>query len=316
MLGYSLSLCRSFAVKFTPLSQFTQSEKFLLEKVYLDDEIASYFKWKRYPINDQVEFEGEAQIINWENFRIGFGDLSVARDLALEHQVDLVLVRRETPVVRLMNYNNFILRWALKDVSLDMTGSRNAVSYVRVSHKIADRDLDIKVKRAFELVSDKRTAVIESDKIDEFNEIDHKLLNAFQKVLLKKLHSRNKENLSISVSKHEHLIRITLKSTGNSKNAMPNLDLDLNTKATPIQKVAVEVFEKVEFDDEEEFMNKLLEEPLETQEKPIPEEIFVNRNFDHMEDSEVSYAIKQKIKQILGEELASRFLKGRFKGII
>ena len=313
MIPLVSSLFRGFAKRIKPATKFTEDEKKRLEKVFFDDEIVDYFRWKRYPINDQVFFDGEADIISWENTRISAGTLSAARSLSEMEQLDLVLVHKQPPVVRLMNYRNFILGWAFKDRDLNTIMQKQlTTSYMKLSYRIHENDLENKLNRGLELLSDTNKVVFEAEPFDRGDEAEVKTVKNFEKELVKKLKAKCEEGMVVIPARHEYVVRVTLRWGKEQKVHGGNNTLALREAINRTAKVTK--FEPVKIEDEDEFMNKMMDSigVKKEEETQIPR----IANFDMVDDDiyrTPGEKVKSKLKSLLGEELAQKFLKGRFK---
>ena len=329
-----LSLLRRFNVKaMVPMSQFTDSEKFLLARVFLDDEVAKHFRWKRYLINEDVKFEGEANIINWENYRVSKGTLREAQELAEKEKLDLVLVYEDEtePVVRIMNYRNWILRWAFRDKQIKTVAFQKKSSpYFYLSHRITENDLNLKLKKIGELLEKHHSVSIES-KVTNENSLDEiRSLRKFEINIQKKIKgSIEGKAVTVKVISGELQTKVLIRKIGKMQE-FGDYNLALNEPKDESRKYDEE--DRVDFGNEEdEFMKEVLQGDGEKFHSAKSEVARMNseglvggasvagggfyddddENFDPMREE--LNTIKMKISDLVGEELAEKFLKGRLK---
>lgn len=316
MIFKSLVLARAFAKKINPSTNFTELEKKKLENVFLDDDIAKYFNWKRYPVNEQVTFQGEADIINWENRKIGVGDVTKARELSEIEQLDLVLVRKVPPVVRLMNYKNFILRWAFKDRLISTSKqTQQTQTIIKIYHKISESDLSMKINNLIQILKNKNIVIVECDIYNPENLEEAKNSSEFAQNLGKKIKSMAGEILvNFTFKPEKNVNKIILKVEQKHKIFVENLEIDLAVRSGQKK---IETLNQVKFEDEDEFMNSILSGKFEPEtnfmKKIIEKEAQIRFDENYSEKKIDENNIKQKIRKLLGEELSYKFFKGRKK---
>ena len=312
LFGYPQVL-RYFASKNKSKIVYTDQEKKRLEQVFLDDEIAKFFKWKRYPINDDVIFDNEADFINWENRRIGNGSITKAREIAEMEELDVVLVKKNPPIVRFMNYKNWILRWALNDRELNAAQlNRGTTTYMRIGQNILPNDLEYKLARAIELVDSKKSVMIESQAFDTENPEEITDLKIFEKKLWQKLKEKIKGNsVLIDNRSVDGQIRIFMRVTGLKMSIDKQNDENKLREGSAYQKE--HKLPAFTMPDEDAFMENILSGGIvaETEDQyaknnQLLENKYIPINYDKEE------TIKQKIITMLGADLASKFMKGRF----
>ncbi|OMJ91945.1 hypothetical protein SteCoe_5373 [Stentor coeruleus] len=328
------TILRAVSKNFKSLNEFSDREKKKLERVFLDDEIAEFFRWKRYPINDQISFEGEAKLISWENFKIGETSLEEAREAARNEKLDLVLVKKEPPVVRIMNYRNWILRWALQDHEIKTSyDKKKSAPIFKISHRITDADIEVKINRFNELLKTHNMIVVESSvlttsSVDEINSL-RKFEVEFPKKIRPKLSNKS---VWLKIVSGEFSVKIIIK-TATKEKEYAYYSLALNESSESWEKV--EVFETYNHEkDEEAFMNSFLNgdfAPKNADNLIAPEVSEISQqkvSIDYIDHSlgtdfigddsidntnkEVEY-VKDRIRKLLGDELAAKFLKGRLK---
>ena len=306
-------LIRLASKKSKILINFTPAEKKKLEKVYLNDDFAHFFKWKRYPINEQVVFKGEAEIINWENRLIATGGLTKARELASIEKLDLVLVRKDPPVVRVMNYKNFILRWAFKDIGFSTAKEvKKGHSIVKVNYWISSIDLDYKIRKIPELMKETNLIIFETDPFDPLDEDEVKLVKIFEKELHEKIKQfvENKQ-MVINLISTPNMIRVQVRSIGKQKESVEYTDSNLKDYS---DSALYNPFETFQVPDEDEFMKSILNSSVAPKMPNKKEEMFsLPEKVPEMFFKNKTEEIKYKIKSLLGDDLASKFLKGRLK---
>lgn len=328
-----LNVLKRFNVKnMIPMTQFTDSEKFLLARVFLDDQVAKHFRWKRYQINEQVHFEGEANIISWENYKISKGTLQEAKELAEKDKLDLVLVHEDEtePVVRIMNYRNWILRWAFRDKQIKTVEFQKKSSpYFYLSHRITENDLNLKLKKIGELLEKHNSVSIESKVANENSLDDIRSLRKFELNIQKKIKgSIDGKAVNVKVMSGELHTKIIIRKIGKLQE-FGDYNLALNEPKDESRKY--DEAGKVDFGNEEdEFMKEVLQGTGEKFSSATSElSRMKNADFEsniaaaagEFYDDDENYdpmreelnTIKMKITDLVGEELAEKFLKGRLK---
>lgn len=319
------AVTRAASKKFQSLDEFTDREKKKLEKVFLDDEIAEFFRWKRYPINDKVLFEGEAEVISWENYKIGASPLEDVKETAKNEKLDLVLVRNNPPVVRLMNYRNWILRWALQDHEMtSIYDKKKSTPTFRLSHRITDADIEVKSNRFNQLLKSHNTIIVESI-VENENSVDEiHSLRKFESEFPKKIRSKlSDKSIMLKSVSSEYSVKIIIKAVTKGKE-YSYYSLALNESSENWEKVEVHEAYNPE-KDEESFMSNFLMADFAP--KDIPTIISPDIGELSLRKGGVDYGdgdyegsssgandhIKTRIKKLLGDELAHKFLKGRLK---
>lgn len=332
-----LNLFKRFSSKaMVPMSQFTDDEKVKLAKVFLDPEVAEHFRWKRYPTNREVKFKGEATIVSWDNYKIGTGTIEDAKKIAIKEKLDLVFVHdtEKEKVVRIMNYRNWILRWAFRDKQMKTVEFiKKNTPVLQVSHKIAERDLDMRLKKIGEMLDKHQIVTIESKVANENSFEEIKSLRKFENMIQKKIRSKIEGKIvDIKVNSGDYSTRVNIRRVGKTEH-FGNYNLSLNE---PIDSTREFEGQELNLDDEEdEYMKKVLgdntemfrkirnqpsEAVIESKQKIIDhiQRAANNDPYGDVEEDEDPMrkelqVIKQKITDLVGEELAEKFLKGRLK---
>ena len=322
---------RFFSKGLVPMSQFTDIERSLLSKVFLNEDIAMYFKWKRYATNDQITLKDEEfTIISWDNYKKGTGSLEEAYTMAKSEKLDLVLVCRSPPTVRIMNYNNWILRWAFRDIQLKSSSftKRNSPLF-QISHRISDSDLDLKLKRISELLQKHDSVIIDSKVSNEGSFEEMRSLKKFEATFQKKLKSTmSGKPIDIRMHSSDLSVKLVIKRIDSIK-TIENYDLALNEPKDE-RIVSHSVMTSDFGNDEEEYMRQILtgehnmfdnlgkkNEEYENYNK-IEGDVHDQNDFNQDDDEnsqidEELEAIKLKVENLVGKELAEKFLMGRFK---
>lgn len=315
------------------MSQFTDLERSMLSKVFLNSDIAKYFGWKRYPTNEQITLNNEEfTIIGWENYKKGSGTLQEALSMAESEKLDLVLVCRSPATVRIMNYKNWILRWAFRDVQLKSTSftKRNAPLF-QISHRISDIDLDLKLKRISELLLKHESIIIDSKVSNESSFEEMRSLKKFEITFQKRLKSvMTGKAIDIKVHSSDLSSKIIIKRVDAAK-TVENYVLDLN-EPKDMRIVSKNAMNTDFGNDEDEYMATILtgehnmfsrvdddkekaeyDDENEKDEGSFQDDSHIQaEEEDPMIDEEL-LAIKIKVQDLVGKELAEKFLKGRLK---
>jgi translation initiation factor IF-3 len=323
-----IGCCRFFTKVLVPMSQFSDHEKHRLSRVFLDDAVAKYFGWKRYLTNDEIIINEEVAIISWDNYYKGTGSLEEARAQAEAEKLDLVLVCKKPATVRIMNYKNWILRWAYRDSKTESINlNKRSAPVYNISHKISDIDLDIKLNRIADLL-EKHDSVIIDSRIKNQNSFEEvKNLKIFegkvQKLLRGLLFGKA---IDMKVTSSDFSFKIMVKKFGSSKSAV-NLSMELNEPKDE-RVFNKKVFNRDFGDEEEEYMQAILtgnhnkfdsvKEDMEVLEdlerfnrQDYNEDQVHNQSTHEVDDKTIE--LRERVVSLVGEALASKFLKGRLK---
>ena len=341
MFARAALLVRNFAKKGPKVPKheykISEEDKRRLLDVLKDEEVASGLGIKRYPINEEVVFEGEAQIISWDNRLMDNGDLEKAREISTRENLDLVLVRANPPVVRILNYSKWLLKAASGQYA--QRSKKEMLEEPRIipiKNKITENDLETKLKKIVDMLKQLYKIIIEiniKDKEDS-EEIDR------TKVLQENLIQKLKEfttlpPIKISVASFPHLIRINCipqienQSSKQIEHLVNSPEIFEASGASGYEKQMQQKIEKyrnkaensqkAEMSNEEEVMNDLMNEE--------PEEDSIPNIDDYKPQSRpairaISYEERQamkiqkaeeKVTEILGKKLTYDILKGRVK---
>ena len=312
------------------MSQFTDIERSMLSKVFLNADIAAHFGWKRYQTNEQITLNNEEfTIIGWENYKKSSGSLKEALSTAESEKLDLVLVCRSPATLRIMNYKNWILRWAYRDVQLKSTSftKRNAPLF-QISHRISDTDLDLKLKRISELLQKHDSVIVDSKVSNEGSFDEMRSLKKFEVTFQKRFKSvMTGKPIDIRVHSSDLSSKMVIKRVDAAR-TVENYDLALNEPKD--ERIVSHAALNSDFgNDEEEYMRQILtgehnmfnnanrEREKEDREYGlINEEGNRDNDYDNDEDSQVDEelsALKVKVEGLVGKDLAEKFLKGRLK---
>jgi len=106
-----------------------------------------------YQANEQIKAD-QLFLISEENEQIGLIDRSAAQKLAEEREVDLVIVspKANPPVARLMNYGQFRYQKEKEARKQKAQSKQTEVKAVRLTARIGQHDLDVRMKRALEFL--------------------------------------------------------------------------------------------------------------------------------------------------------------------
>ena len=106
-------------------------------------------------INEQIRFK-EVQVIDEEGNKLGKMNTQDAIDLAMDKDLDLVLVSSnpENPVCKLMNYGKFKFEQAKREKESKKKQKTFEIKELRVTPNIEEHDFNFKVKNARKFLSD------------------------------------------------------------------------------------------------------------------------------------------------------------------
>jgi translation initiation factor IF-3 len=316
MLGRICGQVRNFSAKAKERMKFTEPELKKLEKVYLDPQIAAYFRWKRYPINNQVFFSGEADIISWENRKVGNGSLEEVKEKAENQKLDLVLVCPKPPIIRIMNYKNWILSWAFKErIATAIYTKKKQGAVYRLSLHISEGDLETKLNKFLKSFEETGTVTIEAHVNSEHSLEEQNLLRKFEFDFSKKLKDKFKfHSMSLKTTGSEFSVKFIIKKPQDTLEAYDGA-YPLDSKREEMSVAEKKVVENYVPPDEEEFMERLLQGKVvkETEEIEYIDEK-QEENYDLKKGVSDYSALKKRVTWLVGDsELAGRFLKSRFK---
>lgn len=310
------------------MSQFSDFERSMLSKVFLNEDIAKHFGWKRYLTNDQITLKDEEfTIISWDNYKKGTGSLEEAFNMAKSEKLDLVLVCRNPPTVRIMNYKNWILRWAFRDVQLQSTSftKRNAPLF-QISHRISEIDLDLKLKRISELLQKHDSVIIDSKVTNEGSFEEMRSLKKFEVTFQKRLKTvMSGKPIDIKVHSSDLSVKLIVKRVDSAK-VVENYDLALNEPKS--ERIVSNFVLSADFgNDEDEYMSQILtgehnifekvdkrnEESDRDDEVEDNEGVYIPEEDENSQVDEEVTELKVKVENLVGKELAEKFLMGRLK---
>ncbi|PIR47352.1 translation initiation factor IF-3 [Candidatus Uhrbacteria bacterium CG10_big_fil_rev_8_21_14_0_10_50_16] len=106
-----------------------------------------------YQANEQIQAD-QLFLISDQGEQIGLIDRSEAQRLAEEREVDLVIVspKANPPVARLMNYGQFRYQKEKEARKQKAQSKQTEVKAVRLTARIGQHDLDVRMKRALEFL--------------------------------------------------------------------------------------------------------------------------------------------------------------------
>ncbi len=106
-------------------------------------------------INEQIRFK-EVQVIDEEGNKLGKMNTEEAIDLAMDKNLDLVLVSSnpENPVCKLMNYGKFKFEQAKREKESKKKQKTFELKELRVTPNIEEHDFNFKVKNARKFLND------------------------------------------------------------------------------------------------------------------------------------------------------------------
>ena len=106
-------------------------------------------------INEQIRFK-EVQVIDEEGNKLGKMNTQDAIDLAMDRDLDLVLVSSnpENPVCKLMNYGKYKFEQAKREKESKKKQKTFELKELRVTPNIEEHDFNFKVKNARKFLSD------------------------------------------------------------------------------------------------------------------------------------------------------------------
>ena len=106
-------------------------------------------------INEQIRFR-EVQVIDDEGNKLGKMSTQDALDLAMDKNLDLVLVSAnpENPVCKLMNYGKYKFEQAKREKESKKKQKTFELKELRVTPNIEEHDFNFKVKNAKKFLSD------------------------------------------------------------------------------------------------------------------------------------------------------------------
>ena len=106
-------------------------------------------------INEQIRFK-EVQVIDEEGNKLGKMNTDEAIDLAMDKNLDLVLVSSnpENPVCKLMNYGKFKFEQAKREKESKKKQKTFELKELRVTPNIEEHDFNFKVKNARKFLND------------------------------------------------------------------------------------------------------------------------------------------------------------------
>jgi len=106
-------------------------------------------------INEQIRFN-EVQVIDENGEKLGKMNTHKAIDIALEKDLDLVLVssNAENPVCKIMNYGKHKFEQAKKEKESKKKQKALEIKEIRVTPNIEEHDFNFKLKNAKKFLSD------------------------------------------------------------------------------------------------------------------------------------------------------------------
>ena len=106
-------------------------------------------------INEQIRFR-EVQVIDDEGNKLGKMETSKAIDLAMDKNLDLVLVSAnpDNPVCKFMNYGKFKFEQAKREKESKKKQKTFELKEIRVTPNIEEHDFNFKVKNARRFIED------------------------------------------------------------------------------------------------------------------------------------------------------------------
>lgn len=319
--------------------RLTDDDRKKIEKVLKDPSFSGKIGVKNYPINEEVVFEGEAQVINWEDRRIGMATLEEARRMAAEQELDLVLMCEDPPTVRIMNYSRFIMKNITDTQSLNVKKSHSDVSRtIMLSNNISINDLETKLRKVKDFMKNNYKVIIEITKFDKTNPDEIKKTELLSSNIQEIIDSfEDSKNYSFSKDDRSYIFRIIYTPKAGSlgkdlESIVKNPEIQeiayaLNAKKTDGKKQSNPIqFSNEDLSDADEFMEDLLEseknvsklEKIEEDEEDITalenSAMFDASSAPHM--NEEYYELmknEQKITKLLGHKLAYNIKRGRIK---
>lgn len=314
------ALLRTFsAKKLEKVTSLSQGDRAKIEALISNKELAKAIGIKRYPINDEVTFEGDAELIGWDNRFICRGSLTVANTLAEEGGLDLVLMRKDPPVVRIMNYSKYLLKAATSAYA--DTARKNLsrdTSHFNMKNTIADHDLYIKLRKITNLLKQLYKILIEIRVLEpeSTEEIERtKLLAGKIRESIKKTTTLPPSTISIDHFKsftRISIVPIVEKATERElEELVRNTELFDIAGASGYQERMMKKVQKIQstpiieevYSDEDEIMQKLMNED--------EDNLLSSKGI--LDDDISESSIDQDIVDILGMELAYKIKKGRVK---
>ena len=154
--------------------------------------------------------------------------------------------------------------------------------------------------------------IFETDPFDPLDEDEVKLVKIFEKELHEKIKQfvENKQ-MVINLISTPNMIRVQVRSIGKQKESVEYTDSNLKDYS---DSALYNPFETFQVPDEDEFMKSILNSSVAPKMPNKKEEMFsLPEKVPEMFFKNKTEEIKYKIKSLLGDDLASKFLKGRLK---
>lgn len=106
-----------------------------------------------YRINDEIRFDGDVRIVG-ENIASEVVPIKEAKIIAEKMELDLIEINPSTnpPIMRIGNYEKIL--YELKKHAKKNNKQQNQVKEIQLSVSISHHDLETKVKKAKEFISD------------------------------------------------------------------------------------------------------------------------------------------------------------------
>lgn len=117
---------------------------------------------KRPPANDEIRFP-EVRLVGAEGQQLGVVPITDARQQALEAELDLVMVaeKADPPVVRIMDLGKHVYDQAKKQAKQKARSKGGDVKGVRISFKIGEHDLGMRLAQANRFLSEGNKVKVE-----------------------------------------------------------------------------------------------------------------------------------------------------------
>ncbi|CAG9312745.1 unnamed protein product [Blepharisma stoltei] len=299
---------------------------------------------KRYLINDEITYEKDLRIIDWnDRLMKDISTLSEAKLLAQEQMLDVVLVTENPPTVKLMNYSKLLLKTlstqhtsdAKKDINNEFKAFKfdntNITSH-DLSRKIAriEKTLDEGFKVSIEIVIPGDTEA----EIDRCQVLAENICVKIKEEMSDKIRSINKvenedENIKIYI-----IPQVDMAKKKEVEEIVKDKEIYQNTGNGEYQKRAlnkIKTYEKLAHkkstgpdEEEDKYMEMLLDDDsIESKVKHIEEDVdsteslrLSMKSFDIEEEEQGSSKNEgksEKYKKILGDKLSYSLKKGRVR---
>ena len=110
-----------------------------------------------YPVNNQIRVP-QIRLIDADHNNVGIVDIAIARNMARDQELDLVLINATStpPVAKICNYNKFVYELKLHKKEQDRKLRENAIHIKEIQLRpgISEHDLSVKMNRAKEWLGD------------------------------------------------------------------------------------------------------------------------------------------------------------------